>query len=82
MTAHFTKGELADLKIIGEAWGVSVPDVMWVVLATWISDRRDRDIMRLPYRLRSQQVLRAVRGSEEEIEEQRREDQDVPPQDD
>jgi hypothetical protein len=70
----FLDGEIADLKIIAAAWEVEVPQVIWAVMATWLSDRRGRDIMKLPYRLRAKRILRKARGRKKDIEDQRKAD--------
>lgn len=57
LRCRFTNGELADLRIIAEAWECSVPEVVWIVIATWLSDCRSRDVMDLPYRRTSRTSL-------------------------
>ena len=75
VTVQFNDGELADLKVIAEAWEVTVGETIWAVMATWLSNRRGREIMKLPYHVRARKVLDRARGSEVEIAQQREEDQ-------
>lgn len=64
-------GELADLSLIGAAWGCSPSQVVWCVVATWLNETgRDRDMMGLPYTKHSERILRAARQLEDaELEE-------------
>lgn len=53
-----TKGTAADLRIIADAWGCTEAEVIWIVVATWVSDHRDRDVLQLPYLYTSNLLLR------------------------
>lgn len=60
----FTRGGAADLAIIADAWKCSKADVIWVVMATWLSEHRDRDVLKLPYRKVSKALLRRAQRFE------------------
>jgi hypothetical protein len=78
ISTNWVDGEFADLKLIAEAWDVQPAEVIWGVISTWLSDRRGRDIMNLPYRTRSREVLERLRGDEAKGEEQRKADTPFP----
>jgi hypothetical protein len=67
---RFNDGELADLKIIAMAWECEVPQVVWAILATYLSDRRGRKAMHLPYPYTALNLLKHVNAYEVNLEEQ------------
>lgn len=65
--ARFNDGEYADLKILAEAWGITVDGLIWGVITTWLQvELRDRDIFQLPYRDASMKILWKLRAAERE----------------
>ena len=59
---YFNDGEFADLKLLAEAWGSTIPGVIWCLVGTWLqTELRERDIMRLPYSDSTRKILYAGR---------------------
>lgn len=64
LEVNFNDGEMADLKILAEAWGLTKRAVVWGVISTWLSNLRDRDVLKLPYTKESQAILQKMRYEE------------------
>lgn len=65
---YLTAGEEADMKLMGEAWGSTVPVAIWCLIASWLAIRRDRHVMELPYSRMARHILDKARRLEQDLE--------------
>lgn len=66
LVVTFTPGQLDDMRVISDAWDEPLATVAWVIIATWLAERRSEGLAgdpELASRLADWAASRAARGA-------------------